>query len=282
LAIREEDGGEARRTWAAVPKVDETARHILLFDVLHRRRALSAHVIPRRAFATAEEAEIFLAAARHWQAVAHGGPTPADASPLSAADGVTVRLPEMGPDAEAPCSVTFTMTDDDRRRAHRFYLAQQPAQGRTLIGLTLLLVLWGLYSGHLVRLGAISGAGRTFLLLPLLFLLASVGLSWWNRRYRRPEPEEAEAGAMTVTIAPVGYAIARAGETQATRTWRGARGFGSTAEFLVIPRVVLGEREVIAEAYLIPRRAFATPAAADEFLAAARRWHAAAQGPDDV
>jgi hypothetical protein len=282
VVARDERGRETRLAWAAVPKVDATPKHILLFDVLVPGRATAAHVIPRRAFATPAAAATFLAAARHWHASARGGPAAAEGAAPLEVGGFEIGLPDPDPDADPPLSVTFEMTDDERRRAHSFYLAQRPAQRRALIALASLLAVLGLVSVASIASSRVAGWGLAVLLLPLGFFLMLIGLAWWGRRYRRPKPgEQGPPGPTTITIAPAGFAIARSGATQITRTWRDQPGIGATDEFLVIPRVMIGEPKVIFDAHLIPRRAFATPAAADTFLAAARQWHAAAKGPDD-
>lgn len=282
MVARDENGRETRLAWSAVSKVDATARHLLLFDVFVPHRVMSAHLIPRRAFTTRAAAEEFLAMARHWHAAARASATVAGAPSLSTDDGVAIRLPDPDPDSDPPLSVTFDRADDDLRRAHRFYLAQQPAQRRTVIGLTLLLAIMGLVHGSLVVSRRITGWAQSALFLPLLFLLTLIGQLWWNRRFRRAETGSVgSAGPITVTIAPSGFAVAHAHVTEMTRGWSGLPGIGSTDDFFVFPRVLVGEKKVIVDAHLIPRRAFATPAAADAFLAAARRWHAAAKGPDD-
>jgi hypothetical protein len=57
--------GEGRTFWHAVSKIEETALHIYLF--IDRN---AAHVIPKRAFATSQEATAFVELAKSYLSVA--------------------------------------------------------------------------------------------------------------------------------------------------------------------------------------------------------------------
>ena len=267
--VRDEEGSETRMGWAAVPRIEATAAHIFLFQVIEKGRVTAAHVIPRRAFASPAAAEAFLDAARRWHAAARSAP------PRSVVDQAAGAGPSL--------TITYELTGPELRRAHAFYLAQQPGQKQAvwrLAGLCGLVLLTGAALVTSISLDDQASAllVTTTLLAAALFL-ALVGVVLWSRRYR---PASRPGGPVTIAIDPEGYTVRRDGVAEEARTWRGLPGgVGADGEFLVLPRCVLREPKAIMDAYLIPRRAFATPEAAERFLAAARGWHAAARDPAD-
>jgi hypothetical protein len=283
ITTRNDRGAEMWRAWSGIPRMDRTDKHILIFEAAEKSRVVTAHVIPRRAFATPEAADAFHDAAARWLAEAQRGGTPGPVAP-DEADEVQDRT---GCSPET-ISVTFTPTADDARKAHAFYLAQRPAHRWVLWGFTALAVLLTLFNVAVLRL---TGPGRrpapnawtlwVPLFLPNVLLAAFVALLWWRRRFRRSSAGAwGKPGPITIELSPEGYTVRRGEVAEVFQSWKGLTGIGEQRDFLIIPRVLSGKSRAVLDGHLIPRRAFATPEGAETFLRTARAWLEAAKRTD--
>lgn len=263
IVTREEKGGGTHRAWSAIRQIDDTDDHIYIFEDVDKTRVVMAHVVPRRAFPSLEDADEFLATARRWHAEPEVRP-PSELEPRPA------EL-EHGDEPADGLSVTFTMSPKDRCAEEAFYRSQQPGLRTVKFGLLL-----GLIAGTVFIVAACLRA-KTSLWVPasaLGSIYLIVGFLWW--RMRSPPLHEKEEGAgapVTIRIDSEGYEVHRGGINESSQTWGLVSGVGSNADFLIFPRALSSDGTKVIEAHLIPRSAFASPEAAEEFLHAAGRWH---------
>jgi hypothetical protein len=174
--------------------------------------------------------------------------------------------------------LTFTVTEDDVRRFTRYHLLHAPRVRLWAWGFYAALILWPAYqllttdfelpAEHpLFRTMPLIAAAISALVCaaigPPFFLVATwLSAKQWSRR------NIGVTGEQSAAISPA----------EVLWTWDTGR---STQEWSAFQQIV-GTRDYILFyrglnfAQLIPRRAFATPAAAEVFLQCATEWHAAA------
>lgn len=273
LAVRLEDGSGETRPWGMVSKVVADDAVLMLYTAERGNgRSVMAHVVPRRAFATPEAAEAFLRAASRWwrEARAAGGGDPAPA-PIAAEAGGG------GP------GVTYELTEAERRVARRanrsmFRHLWRAAAFRSLFAAALMAL--GVVGLRPATRGLLTD-GMEWMAWAWLGLGALLGLAamrvWWIILVGiRPDPKD--RGPIALAIAPTGLAIRRPGGREGLYAWSRIQAVAGDARFLKLVLESGIKRQIDGGTILVPRRAFPTTAAADEFLESARRWHAAARG----
>lgn len=269
IVTREEHGGGTHRAWSAIKQIDDENDHIYIFEDADKTRVVMAHVVPRRAFRSSEAADEFLATARRW----HADP---DSRPTAEVDPESVVDVECDNEPAESLAVTFAMNSEDRRAESAFYQSQRPEFQTNKLGL-----LFGVVGAAALIFyqSRRDGSPLWIGLVALGMVCLAVGFIWWRRRSRSLLIErEGEGTPVTIRINPEGYAVQRGGVAESSQSWRLVSGVGSNDDFLVFPRALSPDGTKVIEATLIPRRAFASPEAAEEFLRAARRWHGEATG----
>jgi hypothetical protein len=270
IVTREEHGGGTHRAWSAIKQIDDENDHIYIFEDADKTRVVMAHVVPRRAFSSPEAADEFLATARRW----HADP---DSRPTAEVDPESVVDVESDAEAAESLAVTFAMNSEDRRAELAFYQSQGPETPQMnklgllfgVVGAAALISYQSRRDGSPLWIGLVA----------LGMVCLAVGFIWWRRRSRSLLDDRAGEGTpVTVRINPEGYEVRRGGAVESSQSWRLVSGVGSNDDFLVFPRALSPEGTKVIEATLIPRRAFASPDAAEEYLRAARRWHGEATG----
>jgi hypothetical protein len=255
-------GAAARSSWPTVTAIEETGDHIFLKESKSGGDLVTARVIPRRAFATPEAAEVFVRAARRWKAAAREDATAA-----------------VAPDPDA-LSVTFTLDDEDRRRRRALRgkaLRRQQWKLTWIVGVPLAGTLYcGYQVAWLLRLPSFLRWPRlpiyvAFLVPSVYLLVGALRLSWkllvrWSKA--------GEDGPTTVEIAPAGFVVRQGGGKEEARAWEATPFVGGDDHDLKLGSQVIDARRGVILMHLIPRRAFATPERAEEFLARAMAWHA--------
>lgn len=263
-----------RRSWAVVSQIVEAREHFFFYVSDPEAEIVSVEIVPRREFATPEDAERFLAAARSWK----------DAASLAPEDVVGQ---EADSDAER-LVVTFERDDQDRlyaSRSRRRVLRRDYARAAVW---GLISLIWTVFLG--IRLFGKTAPPRGLfqeewvpgLVLFVIMLSATLWMlgAFLRLLFRRRVP--ATKGQVTVAISPEGYMIREAdGSRTVSQTWTAVPGVGSDRDYLIIAYQVFDPRRGLTLNHPIPRRAFATPEAAEAFLNAARSWHAAAHGLPD-
>lgn len=272
LTVRMKDGSAETRPWGMVGKVAADESVILLYTAEKGgNRAAMAHVVPRRAFATPEAAESFLrAATRWWQEARSAGGGEAPPSPFVAEAG-----------GEGP-EVSYELTADERRVARRANRSVVRHLWRAAILTSL--VAAALVAGGVVASRPIEGWPRSegLLAMAMVWLGAGALLAffaariWWMILAGvRPDPKD--RGPTALAISPAGLAIRRPGGREGLYAWSRIQAVLGDARFLKLVLESNIKRQADGGTILVPRRAFPTTAAAEEFLRSARRWHAEAR-----
>jgi hypothetical protein len=266
----------SRRSWSSVTRIDATERHFFFYESHPDADIVSVQILPRREFEGPEAAEAFLHAARRWR----------DEAGSQAGSGSAPDEP--GPQPDQRLSVTFELTEADRRSIRRMRRVAFRREASTLAVWTavelVLIVFLGLrIRGHLNGPGGWDQAGELawidlgFLVLLVGLLLPALGF-WLGRVFRRPVGEV--EGPIRVAITPEGFTMTElATGREMVQSWSTVRSVAEDDRYLSFGHQLIDARRGIVLQYLIPRRAFADPDEAGTFLAAARRWHAEAHEP---
>lgn len=271
VTVKVGDRTLARRSRASVPKVAHTDRLILLYDTRPDAENASAQVIPRRAFPTPEAALAFLRSAERW------------AREPQAAGEVAASGPGPGPDVPGTLTVAFAFTAEERRRLVALGRHARRHESRGVMIRAAIHVGFAAFcAARLVRELHRPGirwqwvAVYVSVLLPILLSLPLLARLLWRALARGRLASD--AGAITsVTISPEGYVIREPGGKEVARSWVSVPGVEADDTFLKLVSQITDARRRTAQVHLIPRRAFSSPEAAEEFLRSARRWHAEAR-----
>ena len=159
-------------------------------------------------------------------------------------------------------SIRYELSDRDAVAVCRDAGFRHPKLRRKLVPALAVVAIVGLafnywYGGIIPTAGAVIGFSVFYyLILPKLL-----------GRQARSNPAFRGPHTLEITPAAIGGETRGVGQTRVF--WSTVVGVGSTAGYLMIFWQSGGTT-------VIPRRAFPTGEAADEFLSAARRWHAAA------
>ena len=236
------EGQEFRCGWDLLEDIVTTRDHLFF-----RLGAEHALVVPRRAFGSPAAAEKFFAVAREYRNAAGAAP-PRAVPAVDVADA-------LGPERIA---VDYELTAEDVARFQRFHILRNPKTLRTLVIHALLIAVVGSF---VWKSGISLAAAVLYIILPLWVM------PWVTRRQLRKHL--ATHGRHSFALSPAGL-------------WTTSTALGEgRVEWSAITEVVANEHMVMLyrneqNAYIIPRRAFATPQEAEAFLLRATEWHATA------
>lgn len=234
-------GGAATYDWTGIDRIDATPSVILLYS-----SRIQAVIVPRRAFRTTAEVESFVAAARAFRDAASSMPAArarAGTPPEPAAGGFSAR---------------YALTEADVRACQ---LHQQfRGRGQRIRTIVLLLAMGGAGALAYGYLGFLAGAATGGLLFLVVF-------PWLGRRRASRIP--GYLGERTVTITPEFVHAWSAGLAEGRIGWAAVTSLDATQDHFFI---YTGPQRAVT----VPRRAFASEEAAEQFLSQARAWKAAA------
>lgn len=170
--------------------------------------------------------------------------------------------------------VTYTVQIADLKALQRYHLLTSPAGRRSLI--ILLLVFVGISLQSTLSQESSSLGSRVLYFFVALVFTSVVGLAFffahnWIVQFRAYRDGESHGilGEHTITLTPDGL-CERTAVNQTTANWRGIYRVVGTPQHIFIfnqPNA----------AHTIPRRAFASPADAEQFLATAQAYFEAAR-----
>jgi hypothetical protein len=177
--------------------------------------------------------------------------------------------------AEDHKKVTFKVTERDVLRFVRFHLLHAPGSRLWTWGLYLAWILWPAYTAvtvdyelppdhPLFRTMPLIAASITIPLCALTGVLFFWFMTWVNAK-QWSRQTIGVIGEGTVEISP--EAVSRTWETgESLQKWSAFQQIVGTPEFILFYQ---GQNF----AQIIPRRAFASPEAAEAFLQSAQQWH---------
>lgn len=171
--------------------------------------------------------------------------------------------------------ITFNIEVSDMKAFQRHH--RRVSKYFRRLRIVLLLFMCGLSLDAAIRTEGAEGFRVLFFFIMLGIMLTVYLALWfifqWLLQFRawKDGARHGILGEHTITLTPEALRE-RTAVNDATAAWRGICRIDATASHLFIylqPEM----------AHVIPRRAFPTPAAAEEFLATAQAYHAAAEAP---
>jgi hypothetical protein len=227
--------------WSSVHALPATQEYLFLYwGEAH------ALIVPRRAFPSPTQAEAFIdAARRYWEHGKEVAPAPAVSGPVqlpTAPDGMTL---------------SYELVEDD-------LVALQRHQFRRRVPL---LLLWLAVLVYLVADTLKMGiAGGLILVVPAALLFG-----WMPSAVRKQVRKQSGLlGPQALAASPEGLTTWSAALGQEQRGWPGIREIRAGREHVYLFLNPM-------QAYVVPRRAFASTEESERFLARVREWHRAAR-----